>query len=154
MTIDERFFRHANRGRIEDCWLWRGLLDVHGYGLFYIQKEDGKWKTVRAHRWAYQRIVGPIPSDKVLDHIVCDTRRCCNPLHVAPRTNKENVLRGIGPSAIHARQTHCYRGHAFNKENIRYEDGGRKRRCRQCEKTKTRTAHQAKRAAKRGRTPE
>jgi hypothetical protein len=58
---------------------------------------------------------------------------------------KENVLRGIGPSAINKRKTHCKRGHEFNKENTRITKKGRS--CRICvlinERARRATARQS-----------
>lgn len=65
-----------------------------------------------------------------LDHL-CRNRRCCRPDHLEPVTHKENVLRGMAPSAINARKTHCKRGHEFTAENI-YPSPDGVRRCREC----------------------
>lgn len=90
------------------CWLWIGGLDAYGYGQF--DRHD------KAHRVAYEMLVGPIPEGLVIDHL-CRVRRCVNPEHMEPVTHGENNLRGIGPAAVHAAQTHCIRGHEFTPEN-------------------------------------
>lgn len=38
------------------CWLWGAFIDRHGYGMF----RDGR-RMVRAHRFSYELLVGPIP---------------------------------------------------------------------------------------------
>ena len=56
-----------------------------------------------AHRWAWEQAKGPIPKGLVVDHL-CRVRWCCNPDHMELVTNRENILRGISPSADHARK--------------------------------------------------
>jgi hypothetical protein len=112
------------------CWLWTTGKDRRrpggeGYGRF---KFNGKW--VLAHRFAYERLIGPIPDGLTLDH-ECRVRPCCNPEHTDPVTNRENILRGNGTAAQHARQTHCVRRHEFDEANTRLRTDG-SRACRAC----------------------
>lgn len=62
----------------------------------------------------------------VLDHL-CRITLCCNPEHLEPVTQAENIMRGIAPSAFNAVKTHCKRGHEFTPENtyIQPSNGGR-----------------------------
>lgn len=105
------------------CWLWRGALTTLGYGTFGSP-------TRSAHRIIYEALIGPIPDGLTIDHL-CRNRACENPWHMEPVTQRENTLRGIGPSAIHAKQTHCVSGHEFTPENV-HVYRGRKRICRIC----------------------
>lgn len=89
---------------VENCWEWIGTVNSGGYGSF----NDGR--QFKAHRWSYARFKGPIPPSLTLDHL-CRNRRCVNPDHLEPVTNRENILRGNGPTAENARKTHCKRGH-------------------------------------------
>jgi hypothetical protein len=57
---------------------------------------------IRAHRFAYELLVGPIPEGLVIDHL-CRNRRCVNPAHLEPVTAEENWRRGDAPSAISTR---------------------------------------------------
>jgi hypothetical protein len=93
------------------CWVWVAARDNHGYGRYGI---DGRAAT--AHRVAYQTLVGPIPDGLHLDHL-CRVRACVNPEHLEPVTCRENVLRGVGPSALHSVKTHCPEGHEYTEEN-------------------------------------
>lgn len=92
------------------CLIWTGSR-LRGYG-----KHSFKGKRVMAHRIAYEIVVGPIPNGLTLDHL-CRTRPCIWPFHMEPVTNRVNILRGVGLSAVNATKTHCKRGHPFDEEN-------------------------------------
>jgi len=113
------------------CWEWVAARDTYGYGQ-YSPVHD---KPVGAHRFAYERLIGPIPPPLVTDHL-CRNRACVNPEHIQPVTNRENTLRGIGPSAINAVKTHCIQGHAFDDTNTWIHRGTRW--CRTCGRESTR----------------
>lgn len=76
------------------CWLWTGGLTSDGYPRF----TDRSGRDVRAHRWAWEWLVGPIPEGHTLDHLIgpdepCTSRACVRPGHLEPVTNSENVRR-------------------------------------------------------------
>lgn len=122
-TPEERFVSkmHAGLG----CWFWTDALSKTGYGEFYA---DGRRQL--AHRWSYEFFIGPIPDGLHIDHL-CRNRSCVNPFHMEPVTNRVNVLRGIGITALNARKTHCKWGHEFTPDNTyNPPTGGRK--CRRC----------------------
>ena len=122
MNLPEAFFA---RIEVDDngCWAWQGSITHKGYAGFSFCG-----KNHRAHRFAYERLVGPIPDGLVVDHC-CEVRSCVNPDHLEVVTNQTNVLRGVGPTARHARQTHCKRGHEFTPENIYVQPSRPKIRC-------------------------
>jgi hypothetical protein len=70
------------------CWIWQRALLKNGYGAI---KRDG-YRGV-AHRWYYERYVGPIPAGLEIDHL-CRKRACVNPAHLEPVTREENIRRG------------------------------------------------------------
>jgi hypothetical protein len=107
------------------CLIWRGKCTRDGYGTI---KNDGRY--LRAHRVAYELLVGPIPAGLQLDHL-CRVRNCCNPLHLEPVTSRVNTLRGNGLTAIHALKTSCPQGHAYDENNT-YLDRANRRHCRTC----------------------
>lgn len=127
----EKFWKHIRVEVPDGCWLWTGDTDKEGYGL--LRPYGNKGMHCRAHRFSYEYFLGPIPGNLPLDHL-CDTPPCVYPYHLEPKTQRANVLRGIGPSAVNARKTHCKRGHPFDEENTRIFQGkyGPGKRCRAC----------------------
>lgn len=113
-----------------ECWLWTAA-SSRGYG--YLSFGGQRW---RAHRFAYEHLVGPVPDGLVLDHL-CRNTLCLNPAHLEPVTQRENLRRGESPVGINAQRTHCSQGHEFTPENI-MQHGGDGRRCRECARTRTR----------------
>jgi hypothetical protein len=76
------------------CWIWTGLQSRDGYPRF-VRRDR---RVVRAHRYAYEWLVGPIPEGRTLDHLIgpeepCTSRRCVRTGHLEPVTNAENVRR-------------------------------------------------------------
>lgn len=127
-----RFWAKVNK--TDSCWLWTGGKWPNGYGYF-----RNKNKFHLAHRWAYEQLVGPIPTGLVLDHVKkrgCCHKHCVNPAHLEPVSNKVNLLRGQSFSGVNSRKTCCIHGHAFTVENTIIDPLGRK--CRQCSADKSR----------------
>ena len=122
-TLRERFWSKVDKSG--DCWLWTATRSKGGYGHFYVSSG----KMVPAHRWAYEQEYGPIPEGLQIDHL-CRTPSCVRAGHLDVVTTRENTRRGIGPSAINARKTHCPKGHEYTPDNTRVYR--RKRHCRQC----------------------
>lgn len=130
-SLEERLWGRVTK--TSTCWLWTGNVTRQGYGR--VQPGDGR-PTMGVHRLAYELLVGPIPEGLVLDHL-CRVPRCVNPSHLEPVTNAENLRRGVSPSALNGRKTHCIHGHEFSGDNLRFDPTGR-RVCRACERAKWR----------------
>ena len=126
----EQISDHYIKSRIKidenGCWIWQRQIGRHGYALV-----SDKVTSYRMHRQSYMFYKGEIPKGLVLDHL-CRNKPCINPEHLEPVTNRENVLRGVGISAVNAKKTHCSRGHELSGDNlyIAPKDGSRK--CRAC----------------------
>ena len=133
-SIPERFFTKVDfngpapeyRPELGPCWLWTGAIESNGYGWF--RKGD---TVIRAHRYAYEVCVGPIPEGLEIDHL-CRIHPCVNPAHLEAVTMQENQLRGYGASGKNARKTHCLRGHPLSGDNLYRSKGGRRRQCKEC----------------------
>ncbi len=107
------------------CWLWLGAKVHNGYGQL---KRSGK--MVRAHRYAYELLIGPIPDGLQLDHL-CRIPNCVNPDHLETVTSRENTMRGVSFAALNARKTHCPQGHPYSGANLHIRPRGT-RKCRMC----------------------
>lgn len=120
----ERF--RAMVERTDSCWNWLGAKSPEGYGRFGA----GEGRAVLAHRWAYERHVGPIPDDLTIDHL-CRNTSCVNPAHMEVVTRELNAWRG----STNKDKTHCKRGHALAGLNV-YVPPKRPtvRACRTCRK--------------------
>lgn len=125
----ERFWLRVDRRGLDECWEWQGPR-TYGYGYFSASRKV----TLRAHRFAYKLLVGPIPDGLGLDHL-CRNRACVNPAHLEPVTNRVNTLRGTSPVAVNAQRTRCRRGHPLSGSNLLIERTKRRapwRVCRTC----------------------
>ncbi len=87
-----------DRGYKSPCWVWQLHKSVDGYG-----RKTSHKKPRSAHRFYYERYVGPIPEGLTLDHL-CRVRACVNPSHLEPVPWLVNLRRGsktrITPSMI------------------------------------------------------
>jgi hypothetical protein len=108
-----------------DCWMWTASKNPNGYGQ--ISENN---KCVLVHKLVFERLRGPVPAGKELDHL-CRRPACCSPAHLEAVTHKVNQLRGFSPFAVNARKTHCLRGHLFDEKNTMLSKTG-KRECRIC----------------------
>lgn len=132
-AIADRYWGKVNKlgpwslrkGAPGPCWIWTRAKTRNGYGNFSI-----KGRPYGAHQVGWWLTRGPVPDGLELDH-VCRVTSCVNPDHLEPVTHRENCLRGTSPFAVHARKTHCPKGHPYDEVNT-WRDKEGTRRCRTC----------------------
>lgn len=87
-AADRFWFKVDVRGS-DECWPWMAGVTRpgnHGYGRFMVRPGV----IVVAHRFAWEQWNGPLPEGRVLCHR-CDNARCCNPGHLFPGTQADNM---------------------------------------------------------------
>lgn len=90
-----RFFKHIRPAQLDyitPCWLWTGGTHEKGYGRFYLGKDPVTGQKIWAytHRIAFEHWIGFPPPGYIVDH-QCNHKICCNPAHLWPETNPDNL---------------------------------------------------------------
>lgn len=99
-----QFWRFAEVRSDGVCWFWRGAK----------QMDYGRFRGVRAHRFAYEVAKGPIPPELMVRHL-CGNKLCMNPNHLEVGTMADNARDG-------ARLGEILRGSANGKAKLSEED--------------------------------
>lgn len=128
------------RPELGPCWEWTGAKNSGSYGsLITGSRTDGTRKPVFAHRFAYEKLIGPIPNALEPDHL-CRNHSCVNPHHLELVTHHENILRGKAGAYLKAR-THCPHGHPYDEENTSISGG--RRSCKACKRERDSRTHRS-----------
>lgn len=123
------------------CWIWTGAHLASGYGSFRWQ---GRSRVT--HRVAWTALVADIAPGLQVDHL-CRNRSCCNPAHLEPVTQAENLRRGHGFGGINAQKDACPQGHPYDEHNTYTRPSApTTRECRTCRR-QNRARHYAKERA-------
>ena|SRR5215469_4130317 len=148
--VADRLWEKIAQGGKDECWPWQAGLSASGYGKLNV----GNVPRL-ATRLVYELTYGEIPTGMKLDHTChnrdrsclggpCPHRACCNPGHLEPVTQLENVRRSHRHNGA---KTHCPQGHEYTEENTyRGQDGSRK--CASCRRSQSSAyywAHKGKR---------
>ena len=132
---ERRFWSKVAVKAPSECWLWTGW-DASNYGRSYL-----KGKRVKAHRFAFGIANGKrLPDGDIVVRHTCDNPGCCNPHHLVPGTQADNIADRDSRRRHWAHgMTHCQRGHPLDGR----QSNGR-RLCLTCE-----AARAAKKEARR-----
>lgn len=101
MTVRDDTLSDRLRSRIDTsggpdaCHPWLAGTDPSGYGRLRARGENSL-----AHRVAYELLVGPIPDGLSILH-ECDNPPCCNPRHLYPGTQQQNVVDMVARGRSH-----------------------------------------------------
>ena len=136
--LPERFWAKVRLGPLWNgtpCWVWTATI-TDGYGQIRVGGRK-RGRTLKAYRFAYEALVGPIPEGLESDHL-CRNRPCVNPGHLEMVTHQENCRRGqVGWQ--NRQKTHCPQGHPYGKPNKGV------RQCTTCSRETARKWAEAKR---------
>lgn len=131
-SVEDQIDYYTYKDPISGCWIWLAGLTPDGYAY---GTKIGTGRSGTVHRISYNFYKGQIKKGYEIDHL-CRVRCCVNPDHLEMVSHIENIKRGIYPKETHrcGRQTHCKRGHPFDKENTTFEiwKGRLRRKCRIC----------------------
>jgi hypothetical protein len=126
----------------EDCWVFEGSNNGHGYGQIRVDN-----KLYLVHRLSAHLYLGldlNNENQRALHKPECKYKSCWNPSHLYVGTQQDNIkdsieagtFNGWKVSAENRRMAQvCKRGHEFTKENTYVLPNG-KRRCKACRKVR------------------
>lgn len=149
LPIPGRWLEKVATAGADECWTWTASTDQDGYGKFQHPGDDGRQVHTRAHRWAFEHFVKPLPDGHVVMHR-CDNPSCVNPAHLDhglpidnnnDKVQKDRHVKQWGLARNRAEQTHCINGHPLSGRNLWVNPKTGHRRCRQCAADRAREAY-------------
>ncbi len=138
MDIETFWASIDTSGGPDACWPWKCARNRLGYGRVWTTRER------RAAQVAWELTNGPWPYGMFACH-TCDNPPCCNPDHIFPGTQLENIqdAKEKGRLVPPPLQDFCKRGHPLADARIRATG----RTCRECGNIRQRGYRAARRAA-------
>ena len=120
-------FMEAVKKMPSGCWEWQASKNNFGYGNLTLPSRQ----HVYAHRFSYEKFVGPIPDGMDLDHL-CRNPPCVNPAHLEPVTHRENMYRSDSADIAAFLSGKCRQGHEMTPDNTYKYPNRPGRECRKC----------------------
>jgi hypothetical protein len=122
-----RFQSKIERGG--DCWLWTSETNNRGYGRFIIYRA-GRRVRILAHRLSYVLANGcDLDEETVLRHD-CDNPPCCNPAHLRPGTQADNMQDAVERGRTNTEGLTAYRRERDHRALRRLESN--EKQCSRC----------------------
>ena len=121
-----RFWPRVKVGSKTECWPWTGPALPFGHGTW-----DGPYGKTTAHRYAWALANAGMPASGAVIRHRCDNPICCNPDHLEPGSQEENVRDMIERGRASFTDTLCRNGHDRTPDNILTKADGT-RRCKEC----------------------
>ena len=99
MTFRERFWSKVDVRGPDECWPWHGATDKDGYGRFDLQRTPKRIRR-NASGVALQLWIGPFVGFPMHS---CDNPPCCNPSHLSPGDNFQNMRQMVARGRYNGR---------------------------------------------------
>jgi hypothetical protein len=108
--VQNRFWEKVKKRNPNECWHWTAGKSGNGYGVFHVTF-NGKSIQFSTHRLAWvSKHKKVVPSGKMILHSCKLSRHCCNPKHLRPGDQVDNMrdARIHGTSPIVPGEGHCH----------------------------------------------
>lgn len=123
-TFEQRFWRNVQRGKVNECWPWKGKSNIRGYGVLGRgNRNEGK---VLAHRASWEihhkQVLDKSDGREAIVLHTCDTPGCVNPKHLRLGTQSDNMRDMVQKKRMHRNQPEGENhGNAiFTEKDVRY----------------------------------
>ena len=91
-------------GGLDSCWPYIGKR-WHKDGYGYPKRNQ---KPMLAHRWSYEHHYDVLLTPAIIIRHTCDNPACCNPLHLLPGTQADNVRDAVSRNRMRTNPTRMF----------------------------------------------